>query len=590
MKNKEELLKEIEALQEQIAKFKRLADEDKKKIKRLKESTDRHKDLVQTIPDIIYELDTDGKFTFISDGIKQLGYDPKELIGKHFKEILHPDDFKDVSRSAVLSKYKGKVTGDEAAPKLFDEKRTGERMTKDLGVRLRLKKQKVVSIDYCYGELHSSGKWGKSTTEKDKKLVGSIGVVRDFTRHKQAKEELEKHSEQLEKLVEERTAELKKAHEQLLRTQKLESIGLLAGSIAHDFNNILSIILGNVNLAMTEAAPEDKLTQRLAAAEKAVWRATDLTKRLLTFSRGGEPIKKPVSMAKLLKGSANLALQDSNVVCQYSMADDLWQAEIDEGQIDQVIDHLIINAAQAMPSGGTIKIGAFNITTSKETGLPVEEGEYVKITISDQGVGISCENLSKIFDPFFTTKQKGSGLGLATCYSIIKKHKGYIDVESKLGEGTIFTILLPARAAEGEELREKAGERTKREARILLMDDEEDILKTTGEVLRSLGYEVELARDGAEAIDLYKKAKEAKRPFDVLILDLTIHEGMGGKETVSKLKEIDSGAKAIAFSGYSNDPVMADPKRYGFCDVVIKPYKIEEMNRVLQEIVRKEIF
>ncbi|RLB90540.1 MAG: hypothetical protein DRH50_12220 [Deltaproteobacteria bacterium] len=379
--------------------------------------------------------------------------------------------------------------------------------------------------------------------------------------------------------------ERRKMEEELQKIEKIESIGILAGGIAHDFNNILMGILGNITLAKMYAGPDDKVIEKLTDAERASLRAKDLTQQLLTFSKGGAPIKKTASITELLKDSMSFALRGSNVRCEYFLSDNLWPIELDEGQMSQVINNLVINAQQAMPEGGIINVRAENTVVEKEYGFPLKKGKYIKITIEDQGLGIAKEHLSKIFDPYFTTKQKGSGLGLTTAYSIIKNHDGYISAESELGEGTRFDIYLPASEKEitGKRLFEERPLVGK--GRILVMDDEEIVRRVSGEMLKSFGYEVEFARDGTEAIEVYKNAKESGNAFDAVIMDLTIPGGMGGKEAIKKLLELDPDVKAIVSSGYSNDPVMADFRKYGFRAVVAKPYEIKELGEVIHKTI-----
>ena len=302
------------------------------------------------------------------------------------------------------------------------------------------------------------------------------------------------------------------------------------------------------------------------------------------------PIKKVSSIAELLKGTASLALSGSKVVSEFSFPDDLWLAEIDEGQIDQVVNNLVINANQAMAGGGKISIEAENVIVTAEDDVPLQEGKYIKISIKDRGTGIKEEYLQKIFDPYFTTKQTGSGLGLAITYSIIKKHQGYISVASEIGVGTTFTIFLPAFEQETfvvESVVEEPAYRGK--GRVLFMDDKESIRDVVGEMLINLGYEVEFAAEGGEAIEVYKKAKASGQKFDAVILDLTIPGGIGGLEAVHKLRQIDSEMKAIVTSGYSNDPIMNKYRDYGFKGVIVKPYDIKELSKVLHGVIKGEI-
>jgi two-component system cell cycle sensor histidine kinase/response regulator CckA len=381
--------------------------------------------------------------------------------------------------------------------------------------------------------------------------------------------------------------ERKRAVEELMRFSKLESLGILAGGIAHDFNNILTAILGNIGLAMLDGKIEDRVQERLAQAEQACLRAQSLAHQLLTFAKGGAPIIKIISIAKLLKESTILALSGSKSRYEFSFPDRLWSVEADEGQIDQVISNLVINADQAMPEGGVIKIRAENFLVGEGSDIPLAMGKYVKLTFADQGIGIPPKYLDKIFDPYFSTKQKGSGLGLATAHSIIQNHSGYIKAESQVGEGTTFHIHLPAVETDPLAEEPERAEWTVGQGRILVMDDEEMVREVLGRLLEHLGYEVDSASDGSQAIEKFVKAKEAGQPFAAVFLDLTVPGGMGGKETMEQLLKIDPQVKAIVSSGYSDDPIMADFQKYGFCKVIAKPYRVVELSKILQKIMSK---
>ncbi len=381
--------------------------------------------------------------------------------------------------------------------------------------------------------------------------------------------------------------ERKRIEKEARRNQNLESIGILAGGIAHDFNNILTIILGNITLSKMYAKPEDKVYKRLVEAEKGAMRAKDLTQQLLTFSKGGAPVKETASIAEFLKESASFALSGSNVKCIFSIPEDIWAVEIDKGQINQVFNNLVINADQAMPEGGILKVNAENITITSADILPLQKGKYVKFSFEDHGIGISSHYLDKIFDPYFSTKTKGSGLGLASAYSVIRNHNGLITVESELGVGTTFYIYLPASEEIIVKKKAETGEALFGKGKILIMDDEDFIREVAGEMVESLGYSAEFASDGAEAIELYGKALKSEEPFAAVIMDLTIPGGMGGKEAVRELLKIDPEVKAIVSSGYSSDPIMSDCKKYGFVGVVAKPYKISELGKTLKEIILK---
>ncbi|MGD0282221.1 MAG: ATP-binding protein [Dissulfurispiraceae bacterium] len=380
------------------------------------------------------------------------------------------------------------------------------------------------------------------------------------------------------------TTEKENMRKEVLKIQKLESLGILAGGIAHDFNNLLTGVLGNISLAKMLAQPGDKIFERLTGAEKASARAKDLTQQLLTFSRGGAPVKKLTSIADLIKDCAGFVLSGSNVKCKFDIADDLWPAEVDEGQISQVINNLVLNAEQSMPEGGIIDVSCNNVVLGDNDAVQLQKGKYIKIAIKDFGTGIKKEYLQKIFDPFFTTKQSGRGLGLATVYSIINNHNGHITVESEQGIGTVFTFYLPA--SEPQIILQSGGNRpAPGKGSILVMDDEELVRDVAGQILETLGYEVQLAANGAEAIELFKKARESANPFDVVLMDLTIPGGMGGREAVRELLKIDPGVKAIVSSGYSNDPIMADFKRYGFRGVITKPYKVQELSDTVHGVI-----
>ncbi len=373
--------------------------------------------------------------------------------------------------------------------------------------------------------------------------------------------------------------------QEILRAHKLESLGILAGGIAHDFNNILTAILGNISLVKMWSNPSDKIYPRLDAVERASIRAIDLTHQLLTFSKGGAPIKKTTSILELIKDSADFALRGSNIKCEFDMGKDILPVEADRGQISQVIHNLVINAKQAMPDGGKIIINIKNINIKEHESIHIPVGMYVMISIRDFGTGIPEELLDKIFDPYFTTKQKGTGLGLAIAYSIIKNHGGLITVESEYGKGTIFNIYLPA--SNERTMQEETDDDTLHtgKGRILVMDDEEMVRDAIGDMLLDLEYSVEFATGGCEAIKKYKEAKLSGKPYDVVIMDLTVPGGMGGKDAIKEILEFDPSVKAIVSSGYSNDPVMANYQIYGFSGVITKPYELKKLSKELYRVM-----
>jgi len=381
----------------------------------------------------------------------------------------------------------------------------------------------------------------------------------------------------------------KKIEEEFLRSSKLDSISVLAGGIAHDFNNLLTGIIGNISLAMAYVTPQDRVYNILSNLEKASLKAKDLTQHLLTFAKGGAPIKDIVSLPVLIRDSASFALSGSNFRGDFSIADNICLVEADEGQISQVIHNLVLNAEQAKPADGIIRISAENLNVTDELHLPLKDGKYAAISVNDRGSGIHKENISRIFDPYFTTKERGSGLGLATVYSIIKNHGGLITVDSDTEAGTTFKVYLPASQKQVKAFPvTNIGEKpVTGKGRIMVMDDEEIIRDTAGSMLTTLGYEVNCAKDGAEAINLYKKAQLEREPFALIIMDLTIQGGMGGKEAILKLREIDPDVRVIVSSGYSEDALMSDYKKHGFSAVIAKPYKLAELSKIVQKVISK---
>jgi len=375
-------------------------------------------------------------------------------------------------------------------------------------------------------------------------------------------------------------SERQNAQKELLKIQKLESLGVLAGGIAHDFNNIITGIMGNISFARMFLEPLHRSSTILEEAEKASRRAADLAQRLLTFAKGNVLIRKTMSSRQLVEASSALVLRGSNVSCVIEIPDDVPPVDIDEGQINQAFSNIIINAAQAMPDGGTITISAENVSLDGANAMLLAAGEYVRFRFVDTGSGIEHENLKKIFDPYFTTKPQGSGLGLASAHSIITKHGGHIFVRSESGTGTTFEILLPAGSRSGPVIEPivkipvPGGQRGKS---LLVMDDEVMIRTLANEMFGALGYRVLTCVDGDEAIAMYVDAQKAVEPFSVVILDLTIPGGMGGLEACRKILEIDPDARLIVSSGYSNDPVISEYSRFGFCGAIVKPYNSSDI-------------
>lgn len=395
--------------------------------------------------------------------------------------------------------------------------------------------------------------------QQNQGVTGSILVFRDITHEKKIEDEMQKAT-------------------------KIESLGVLAGGIAHDFNNLLTSILGNVSLAKAFSESNENVCKLLVDAESASTRAKNLTQQLLTFAKGGAPITSVTSTRKLIIESARFSSSGAKIKCDFDIPDNLWQVEVDEGQVGQVIQNLVINADQAMREGGVVQINAENIVIDTGEVPPLKQGKYIRISVIDNGEGIKRKYVHRIFDPYFTTKDTGHGLGLAICYSIIKKHQGLIAVDSAFGVGTTFSVYLPASEKVAEDKCQDEKKPVNGKGKILVMDDEEIVRDVAIKMLCAIGYRAETSIDGEETIELYQKAKNAGDPYDAVIMDLTIPGGMGGRETIEKLREIDPSVNAVVSSGYANDPIMAEYKEHGFNGVIPKPYDMKELGRIVKEV------
>jgi PAS domain S-box-containing protein len=490
---------------------------------------------LRSIADGVVVTDLDGRIVLVNRAAEQLtGWAQADALGAPLGEVLVLEDEKTggrlptpapegIARSAVVT----------LAPISVLVSRDGAR--------------RFVS-DSCAPVRDSSSK-----------IIGAVFVFRDVT-------------------------EKRMAEEQRARVDKLESVGLLAGGIAHDYNNLLTVILGSVSLAKLSPCADPELGSLLDSVERATLQGRDLAHQLLTFSKGGTPVKRTSSIAELVEDALSFALRGSNVRPSLSLPGDLWLVDVDRGQMHQVLSNLSINAKQAMPDGGVLDVrGANRLLEHEQHELP--PGRYVQISVHDTGSGIQPDHLSRVFDPYFTTKADGSGLGLATAYAIVRKHHGTITVRSTPGEGTTFDIYLP-----GSDRPRAEGAAAERDVRvgtgsILVMDDDDLVRNTLRRILRSLGYRVECASEGSEAVRCYSEAMESGSPFDLVIMDLTVPGGMGGKEALQELKRLHPQVRAIVSSGYSNDPVLASFQDFGFSGAVLKPFRVAELSEQVQQVI-----
>ncbi len=496
---------------------------------------------LRSIGDGVITTDVEGNAVLLNSAAERLtGWTQEEARGRPLTEIFH------------IVNERSRTACEGPADRVLRELRPVD-LTDDTILIARDGTERIITVS------------GAPIRGEEGSIIGVVLVLRDVTDKRRLTQEMQ-------------------------RADKLESVGLLAGGIAHDFNNILSSIMGNISMARASDACDDDMADLLDKADIACGRARGLTRQLLTFAKGGAPVKETVSLDSLIRSSSDFALTGSNVRAEVRIADDLPPVSADGGQINQVINNLVINAAEAMSEGGVITIRAERVVLNGNDPPQLPAGAYVLVSVRDRGAGIPEKVLPRIFDPYFTTKKSGSGLGLATCYSIIRKHGGHIEAASEPGGGATFRFYLPALRAEavpGEQ--DPADGIIRGRGRILVMDDDEDVRITTGRMLNRLGYEAAFAEDGAEAIKCYRSAQESARPYDAVILDLTIPGGMGGKDAIGKLRELFSGVKAIVSSGYSENPVMSNFASYGFCGVISKPYNMEELGRVLHEVLVKNM-
>jgi len=505
----------------------------------LRASERRFKELVRNASDSVTILDKNGIQVYVSDVVeKMLGYTPDELTNiPVIQAMIHPDDQRKVEEAFQKILIEGTGCGE-------------------------------------YRHRHKNGTWvhleAWGTNQIDNPDIRGVVVnVRDVTERVQAAEEREKLNYQINQM------------------QKLESLGLLAGGIAHDFNNLLGGIFGYIDLAKSDD-DASRASEYLSKAMHTIDRVRALTGQLLTFAKGGDPLQKTDHLFPFIQETAAFALSGANVFCHYDVPGDLWTCYFDKNQIGQVIDNIVINAQQAMPLGGTIELSAKNISLADKEHNFLKQGDYVKISIKDSGIGIQKELVSKIFDPFFTTKAKGHGLGLATCYSIIKRHEGCIEVESEMGKGSTFHIYLPASKQSIEPQKDVQVAEHSGCGTFLIMDDEEVVRDTLKCMLNRLGYNAVCKENGNDAIEFLAAETDENRKFAGMIFDLTVPGGMGGKEAVAEIRKLDAALPVFVASGYADDPVMKNPVDYGFMASICKPFRMSELAEMLSTYIKKD--
>lgn len=504
----------------------------------LEQSEQHFRTLVENAPDAIF-VQTQGDFAYLNPAAICLfnATSAEQLLGTPVTDRFHPD-----CRAAAREQFRLLNEEKKPFPALEQKYLRLDGTAVDVAVS---------AVPFCF-----------------QNRAGALVFVRNITERKEA----EKTRLKLEA--------------QLAHAQKMEGVGRLAGGIAHDFNNLLGVILGSINLIQMSLKSAPDFEEALKRAEKACLHASDLTRLFLTLSKGGAPVKRTQSLRELLEGVVKLALSGSSIKPRVSIADDLWLTHCDSRQIHQAVMNLLINAKEAMESGGAVDIIARNVELSEGEIPSIKMGKYAKVSIEDHGRGIPKENLPLIFDPYFSTKsrgaRKGMGLGLTLAYSILRKHDGHILMESESGVGSRFHVYLPAAETKVIEPAAFQPREPARKGRVLVMDDEEILREVVRDMLRVLGYEVETGKDGFEAIERFRAAKESGQPFDIVILDLTVRGGMGAKGAISKLLELDPSVKAIVSSGYSDDRVLSGFREYGFVGALRKPYQMSELSEVIQ--------
>ncbi|MCP4603994.1 MAG: response regulator [Proteobacteria bacterium] len=550
----------------------------KKAEEKLRISEEKHRTLLEAMPDIVYKIDPEGYFTYVNSAVERLGYDAEKLIGKHFAVIVHPEDIERVSRSSVLPSYIGVVTGYDSAPKLLDERRSGDRLTQDLILKLIPDKWNAKDDSGCligsltsYGEVTAAGAYLTNEETNKKQFTGTVGIIKDITERR--------------RIEEEKTA----LEAQLQQSQKMEAIGRLAGGVAHDMNNVLGAIQGSASVLEVETDSADPKKEDIDNILLACRKGRDLTRNLLGFARKGKYVKQSISLNKVAEEARELLTRTitKKIAVEMQMDNDLEYIEGDRSQIHHALMNICINSADSIEGSGKITIVTENVTLEelecKVLG-GLKPGKYTELRVIDTGTGMSRETLRKAFEPFFTTKPKGegTGLGLSMVYGVVKNHGGAVTIDSEMGRGTTVTFILPvfehAQQEQAENLSKMPSSKPARGG-VLLVDDELIIRTSARRLLEKLGYTVFLAENGQIALEVYKKRRDL---ISLVLLDM-IMPVMDGPETFQELLQINPEVKVVLLSGYSKDEKVEPLLDNGATGFIQKPFDLRILSNMLKK-------
>lgn len=546
----------------------------------LRESEEKHRTLLEAMPDIVYKIDEEGTFKYINNAVTALGYTPDELVGRHFSILVHPDDLDNVSRSSVLPLFAGSVTGDIAAPKLLDERRTHARMTRDLTLRLvpktwtqKTQNDVVFGSLTSYGEVTAVGHYALNHRTQVTRFAGTVGIIKNITERKKA--ERDKAALEI----------------QLQQSQKMEAIGRLAGGVAHDMNNVLGAIMGSASVLELETLANDGQRADVENILVACRKGRDLTRDLLGFARKGKYIKEPILLNEIIEEVKSLLVRtiSKTIHVQTELAETLSYMVGDRSQIHHALMNVCINGADAIDGAGELRIRTENISILDDTQAAakgITSGEYVQLTVADTGCGIDPENIDKVFEPFFTTKPKGegTGLGLSMAFGVIKNHGGALSLASS-AQGTTVTFLLPAIPDAEVHIPAKPATPISvhpRPGSILLVDDEAIIRNATKRLLNQMGHDVILAQNGIEGLRVFETRRHE---ISLVLLDIIMPE-MHGIDTWEHLVKIDPTVNVVLFSGYSKDERVEKLLESGAVQFVQKPFDIDVLAATIRRALR----